>query len=390
LSKSGKLKWSLFVPKLTISGAGAVPSEENRSVADDSYASSDTDAASLDQRSAAGSYASRDSLFPEADESTSIEAVDPYRQSAETQSKKEFSVGWGRFMPKVRDPQRAKTEGTSAAIRRPSRMTQASKLLPEAALSGNVPEVLVKLRRGQKASEDPAGGSAGPHPATIDPPQRRELETKIIRQIIREFSSGGFFYSFDFDLTHSLQHKRRLLTSRLSSGNALVNLFSDEKGISQTFPPCPSESPVPSHSARDAKVKPENWCETDSSLEDDFVEPNVRIPLWRRVDRRFFWNEWLLKDFLDLGLHAYVVPVTQGWVQSSAFSVPIPPNPLDPSISLGAVPVDLVLISRRSRDRAGLRYQRRGIDDEGHVANMVETEMIVRAKVCGIVTAGSG
>jgi len=46
--------------------------------------------------------------------------------------------------------------------------------------------------------------------------------------------------------------------------------------------------------------------------------------------------------------------------------------------------------SWRSRDRAGLRYQRRGIDDEGHVANMVETEMIVRAKVCGIVTAGSG
>ena len=111
------------------------------------------------------------------------------------------------------------------------------------------------------------------------------------------------------------------------------------------------------------------------------MEPDVRVPLWRRVDRRFFWNEWLLRDFLDLGLHAFILPVMQGWVQSSTFTVPIPPNPLEPSVSLGSVPVDLAVISRRSRDRAGLRYQRRGIDDQGHVANMVETEMIVRAKV---------
>lgn len=74
----------------------------------------------------------------------------------------------------------------------------------------------------------------------------------------------------------------------------------------------------------------------------------------------------------------------QGWVQSATFSIPIPPNPLQPDVSLGAVPVDLVVVSRRSKDRAGLRYQRRGIDDNGHVANMVETEMIVRAKVRNI------
>jgi hypothetical protein len=39
-------------------------------------------------------------------------------------------------------------------------------------------------------------------------------------------------------------------------------------------------------------------------------------------------------------------------------------------------------MSRRSRDRAGLRYQRRGIDDEAHVANFVETETITRVEVC--------
>lgn len=188
---------------------------------------------------------------------------------------------------------------------------------------------------------------------TLDPPQRRDLESKIIKQIIAEFTAGGFFYSHDFDLTHSLQYKRRIISARSASGAALADLLGKE----------PNTAP-PSYMAND-----------------DFVEPDVHVPLWRRVDRRFFWNESLLQDFVDLGLHAYVIPIMQGWVQSSSFSIPIPPSPLSPEVSLGDVPVDLVVISRRSRDRAGLRYQRRGIDDQGHVANMVETEMIVRAKV---------
>jgi len=37
----------------------------------------------------------------------------------------------------------------------------------------------------------------------------------------------------------------------------------------------------------------------------------------------------------------------------------------------------LTLISRRSIKRAGLRYLRRGVDDEGHAANSVETEQIL-------------
>lgn len=35
------------------------------------------------------------------------------------------------------------------------------------------------------------------------------------------------------------------------------------------------------------------------------------------------------------------------------------------------------LITRRSRHRPGTRYFSRGIDDEGHVSNFVETEQIV-------------
>ena len=37
----------------------------------------------------------------------------------------------------------------------------------------------------------------------------------------------------------------------------------------------------------------------------------------------------------------------------------------------------MYVISRRSRFRAGTRYLRRGVDDEGKVANYVETEQIL-------------
>lgn len=39
--------------------------------------------------------------------------------------------------------------------------------------------------------------------------------------------------------------------------------------------------------------------------------------------------------------------------------------------------MQLYLVSRRSRYRAGTRYFRRGIDHEGHVANFVETEQML-------------
>lgn len=43
---------------------------------------------------------------------------------------------------------------------------------------------------------------------------------------------------------------------------------------------------------------------------------------------------------------------------------------------------EFTLISRRSRDRSGLRYQRRGIDEHGNTANFVETEQLLRIVVC--------
>ncbi len=66
----------------------------------------------------------------------------------------------------------------------------------------------------------------------------------------------------------------------------------------------------------------------------------------------------------------------QGFCQISNFNVPE-----SEGTSKADVPVDYIIMSRRSRNRPGLRYQRRGIDEEAHVANFVETEVIMRVEV---------
>ena len=71
----------------------------------------------------------------------------------------------------------------------------------------------------------------------------------------------------------------------------------------------------------------------------------------------------------------------QGYFQIANFGIPREPEASEEGES---ALVDYVLISRRSRDRAGLRYQRRGIDDDANVANFVETETIMRVEREGL------
>ncbi|CAG8466569.1 2088_t:CDS:10 [Diversispora eburnea] len=81
----------------------------------------------------------------------------------------------------------------------------------------------------------------------------------------------------------------------------------------------------------------------------------------------FWWNEHMLQNFIELELHAWILPVMQGFVQ-------IKPCEIDENS------FDFIIISRRSKERAGLRYQRRGINEHGNVSNFVETEQIISVK----------
>ncbi|CAK5279942.1 unnamed protein product [Mycena citricolor] len=92
---------------------------------------------------------------------------------------------------------------------------------------------------------------------------------------------------------------------------------------------------------------------------------------WETVDDRFFWNKYLQSRLIELtsgnadqDLSPYILPIMYG-----TFDIR--------SVTVRGRPMQLCLISRRSRFRAGTRYFRRGIDHEGHVANFNETEQLL-------------
>eukprot|EP00033_Pygsuia_biforma_P003711 GCRY01004064.1.p1 GENE.GCRY01004064.1~~GCRY01004064.1.p1 ORF type:complete len:668 (-),score=58.18 GCRY01004064.1:177-2180(-) len=86
--------------------------------------------------------------------------------------------------------------------------------------------------------------------------------------------------------------------------------------------------------------------------------------LWVNADDRFFWNKFLLTDFINAELHHWIVPIIHGFVCVRETSV-------------SGNSFVFSLISRRSCLRAGCRFTRRGIDVFGNVANYAVTEQIL-------------
>lgn len=135
--------------------------------------------------------------------------------------------------------------------------------------------------------------------------------------------------------------------------------------------------------------------------------PQPDVPLHAHVDSAFFWNRHILQQFVATGQESLALPVMQGFVGQRTFVVDSqPPQQDEPSAESvemsslsapGSPPgspssgrvrdsIDLrpserkcliTLISRRSTKRAGLRYLRRGVNEDGFTANMVETEQII-------------
>ncbi|KAA8576013.1 hypothetical protein EYC84_006176 [Monilinia fructicola] len=104
---------------------------------------------------------------------------------------------------------------------------------------------------------------------------------------------------------------------------------------------------------------------------------DISAPLWKRADHRFFWNRFVQSDLIDFrtsgsrhqhgqqpGVDPYILPVMFGMLEIV-------------NTQVKSTPLTFVLITRRSRYRAGTRYFSRGVDEEGHVSNFNETEQIV-------------
>lgn len=94
------------------------------------------------------------------------------------------------------------------------------------------------------------------------------------------------------------------------------------------------------------------------------ITNNIQRKESETYDDRFLWNKHMLSELLKLEDQYWTLPIIQGFVQVEQCVIE---NEC----------FTMALVSRRSRYRAGTRYKRRGIDEDGHVANYVETEQIL-------------
>ena len=83
------------------------------------------------------------------------------------------------------------------------------------------------------------------------------------------------------DITRSLQHKQEQVAKSQKKNELLEGLGA-----------LGSDSNLPSPKEGE-KVSP-------------LAEPNPALPLWRRVDKQFWWNEWMSKPFVDAGVSPYL------------------------------------------------------------------------------------
>lgn len=102
-------------------------------------------------------------------------------------------------------------------------------------------------------------------------------------------------------------------------------------------------------------------------------------------DDDFLWNSYMIKPLLKfrsrlseserttLDFTQILTSTIRGFVES--LSIPRPR--MEGNMKSSGLPTTLALISRLSCRRAGTRFNSRGIDDDGHVANFVETETVV-------------
>ncbi|XP_066141252.1 phosphatidylinositide phosphatase SAC2 isoform X1 [Euwallacea fornicatus] len=102
--------------------------------------------------------------------------------------------------------------------------------------------------------------------------------------------------------------------------------------------------------------------------------------LWKTADDKFFWNKYMLeclRKSQNSLCDPWILPIIQGYIQIEDCRVEVGPYMGEDNKAKQYEIFTLCILSRRSRFRAGTRYKRRGVDEEGEVANYVETEQII-------------
>jgi len=106
---------------------------------------------------------------------------------------------------------------------------------------------------------------------------------------------------------------------------------------------------------------------------------NKGLPMWQRADERFFFNKAMVEEIIGLAdtrADGWILPLVQGYMEMRECNLEVEELEVLGETKLPSY-YNICLISRRARARAGTRYKRRGVDEDGKVANYVETEQLL-------------
>eukprot|EP01135_Chromosphaera_perkinsii_P003916 Nk52_evm17s262 gene=Nk52_evmTU17s262 len=174
---------------------------------------------------------------------------------------------------------------------------------------------------------------------------KNEYESRYVKIFQNVDLSSNFYYSYTYDLTHSLQY------------NMIVNtkiLANESKHHPKTGSHFNRGNEVESRAGSGEGAGPGQDGDSNEDV------PDLRPP----YNNHFAWNHYLLGAFCEKVRREWVLPVIHGFFAQANISV------------LGR-PIYVTLIARRLRHMAGTRFLKRGVSDYGYVANDVESEQIV-------------
>ncbi|XP_077409573.1 polyphosphoinositide phosphatase isoform X2 [Vanacampus margaritifer] len=159
-------------------------------------------------------------------------------------------------------------------------------------------------------------------------------EARYVRIFQNMDLSSNFYFSYSYDLSHSLQHNLTLLQRP-------YELWS-------------------SASAGDARNKQDSF----DIFEDEGLPTQVVYGVRAEPYYKYVWNGNLLKRVKGVVHPDWLMYIIHGFCGQS-------------KLLIYGRPVHITLIARRSSKFAGTRFLKRGANCEGDVANEVETEQIV-------------
>ncbi|KAM7395368.1 hypothetical protein PAMA_006909 [Pampus argenteus] len=176
-------------------------------------------------------------------------------------------------------------------------------------------------------------------------------EARYVRIFQNMDLSSNFYFSYSYDLSHSLQYNLTLLQR-------------------------PYELWSSAASSTEEEVHTQSKQDSFDIFEEEGLPTQVVYGLQNEPYYKYVWNGKLLERVKDIVHHDWLMYIIHGFCGQS-------------KLLIYGRPVHITLIARRSSKFAGTRFLKRGANCEGDVANEVETEQIVHDASVMSFTAGS-